>query len=77
MSARTAKGRQAEAVAAKADRTIDFLCSMVGANTTVTTKVFRSMLLRSDGYVTYNGKRYEIKGKSLGAGVYRVTLEEG
>jgi hypothetical protein len=76
VTARTAKGRQSEAVAAKADSTIDFLCSMQGANTTVPTRVFRSMLLRSDGYVMWKGKRYEIKGKSLGAGVYRVTLED-
>lgn len=61
-----------------ARRTVDFLCGAPGSsNTTVTTATFRAMLLESDGYVTYNGKRYEIKGKSLGAGVYRVKLEEG
>lgn len=73
----SAKARQAEAYKQQAERTIDFLCSSIGANTTVTTRTFRTMLLQSDGYVTWNGKRYEIKGKSLGAGVYRVSLEKG
>jgi len=73
---RTSRTREAEARKALARKTINFLCSMKGANTTVTTATFRSMLLQTDGWVLFNGKRYEIKGKSLGAGVYRVSLEE-
>lgn len=74
--AETAKIRAHRAVIDKANKTIDFLCSAQGANTTVTTRVFRQMLLKSDGWIMYNGVRYEIKGKSLGAGVYRVFLEK-
>lgn len=73
----TNKERQRKAYNRLAQEKIDFLCSHSRqANTTVTTRTFRTMLLQSDGYVMYNGTRYEIKGKSLGAGVYRVSLEE-
>ena len=69
--------RQKQAHRRAAERTIDFLCSApLRANTTVTSATFRAMLLKSDGYVTLKGKMYEISGKSLGAGVYRVTLKE-
>lgn len=77
MRAQTARGRQAEDTIRRAREATDFICGAPGQNhTTVTTRVFRSMLLQSDGQVMWKGKLYDIKGKSLGAGVYRVKLEE-
>lgn len=74
---RTSRTREAERRRELAEKTIQFLCSAPGtANTTVTTATFRSMLLQSDGWVMWQGKMYDIVGKSLGAGVYRVSLKE-
>lgn len=77
MAMKTGRQREQERRRQLAERTIDFLTSApTKANTTVTTATFRQMLLLHDGYVMYRGKRYEVTGKSLGAGVYRVTLKE-
>lgn len=42
---------------------------------TVTTAAYRKMLLDKDGWMMARGEMYDIVGKSLGAGVYRVTLK--
>lgn len=47
---------------------------MPGGNTTATTAVTRRLLIDTGGQTLANGKLYEIKAKSLGAGVYRLSL---
>lgn len=43
---------------------------------TMTTKGYRYLLLNYPLLLLRNGKGYEVKGKSLGAGVYKVTAAE-
>lgn len=45
-----------------------------GFEPTVPRNVFKEMLLRSEGWVMLHGHLFDLVGKSLGAGVYRVTL---
>ena len=44
------------------------------AHTTMDRKDLKELLLETDGQVICCGRLYDIKAKSLGAGVYRVTL---
>jgi hypothetical protein len=46
------------------------------AMTTMTTKQFQETLLVTEGSIIARGQLWDIKGESLGAGVYRVTLKE-
>ena len=45
------------------------------ANTTMDRKDLKELLLSTDGWILSCGRMYNIKSKSLGAGVYRVTLK--
>jgi len=46
------------------------------ANMTMTRKDLKELLLESDGWIIACGRTYDIKSKSMGAGVYRVSLEK-
>lgn len=46
------------------------------ASTTLTMKQLRETLLYHEGWLTACGCNWDICSKSLGAGVYRVWLEE-
>ena len=46
------------------------------ANMTVTRKDLQELLLATDGWAIIRGRMMEIKSKHLGAGVYRVTVED-
>jgi len=45
------------------------------ANVTVTTKELRVIQLKNGGRILAQGYLYDIVAKSLGAGVYKVTLK--
>jgi len=45
------------------------------ASTTMDRKDLKELLLATDGWVLACGSIYDIATKSLGAGVYRVTLK--
>ena len=66
---------KAQAVDKEAERVANFLCSVVAANTTVTTAVLRALLLKYDGRLTCRGELREVKNKRVGPGVYRVWTE--
>jgi len=58
-------------------RVMDFLASMPGlAHSTMETKDYRALLLRCGGQVMLNGRLYDVVGKNLGAGVYKVTTRK-
>jgi len=44
-------------------------------NTTMTKADLSELLLSTDGLIMTNGRMWDIKSKSLGAGIYRVSLE--
>lgn len=68
--------RVIEDVDAEASRIADFLVSIpANGNTTTTTKVFKAMLLKYDGCLMSHGYLWDIKGKKMGPGVYRISLE--
>ena len=46
------------------------------AHTVMSTKEFRQILKDNDGYILVQGRLWDIVGKSLGAGMYRVTLKK-
>jgi len=46
------------------------------ASITVTRKDLQELLLATDGWAIIRGRMMEIKSKHLGAGVYRVTVED-
>ncbi len=46
------------------------------AKPTMKTATLREILLYSDGWLTTRGRMMDIKSKSLGAGVYKVWLED-
>ena len=43
---------------------------------TVTTQVMREILLHGDGWMTAQGRAWNIIGEPLGAGVFRLRLIE-
>ncbi len=43
---------------------------------TITRKELEELLLSTEGYAMIQGRMKEIKSKHLGAGVYRVTVED-
>lgn len=45
------------------------------AETTMGLKALRTILLKYDGRIMANGELWEIWSKSIGAGVYRVSLK--
>lgn len=46
------------------------------ARMTVTTKHLRELLLATDSQAVIKGKIWEIKSKSLGAGIYQISVEK-
>jgi len=46
------------------------------ASITVTKKDLQELLLVTNGWAIIRGRMMEIKSKHLGAGVYRVTVED-
>lgn len=46
------------------------------ANTTMTTKQLREILLQTDGRLLANGTYWDIVSKKIGPGIYRVSLKE-
>jgi len=45
------------------------------ATTTVTRKQLKEILLATEGWIMACGRCWDVKGKHLGAGVYRISLE--
>lgn len=74
MAETRAQAAQREA-RAEANRIADCLASMPGSHTATTTRVVRELMLSTGGQLMVNGYLYEIKAKSLGAGVHRVSLK--
>lgn len=55
---------------------INHLASMPKiAHATVTTKELREIMLRTGGQMLAQGDLWDIQKKSLGAGVYRISLK--
>jgi len=54
----------------------DFYAYPNFANMTITRKELRELLLNTEGYATIQGRKRKIKTNHLGAGVYRVTVED-
>ena len=46
------------------------------ANMTVRTKELQELLLNTEGWVIARGRMWEIKHKSIGPGIYRVSLKQ-
>ena len=46
------------------------------ADETITKAELKEILLKTDGWIMAQGRLHDIKSKHLGAGVYRVWLEE-
>ena len=46
------------------------------ADMTITRKDLKELLLNTDGYAIIQGRLKKIKSKHIGAGVYRVTVED-
>jgi hypothetical protein len=46
------------------------------ASTTMRRKELADLLLATDGWIMSHGRLWDIESKSLGAGVYRVSLKE-
>lgn len=58
-------------------RVMNFLASMPGlAHSTMKAKDYRALLLKSGSQVMLQGRLYDIVGKNLGAGVYKVTTRK-
>lgn len=58
-------------------RIVSFLSGMPGlAHSTMETREYRDLLLRSGGQIMANGHLWDIIGKNLGAGVYKVTTRK-
>ncbi|CAB4203546.1 hypothetical protein UFOVP1382_158 [uncultured Caudovirales phage] len=67
--------RKAKAAEAAANAFIDAAARIPDSfSKTMETKDFKALLLTTDGWMMAAGYSYDIVGKSLGAGVYRVSL---
>jgi len=55
-------------------RQLNFLAGCPGGSTTMTYEDLRAVLLSTGGNMLACGRLYDIVGKPLGAGVYKVTL---
>lgn len=60
----------------EATRAANFLAGLPTGNTTLSRKDLHSLLLESGGNLMARGYLYDIKNKHLGAGVYKVYLQE-
>jgi hypothetical protein len=58
------------------DLTYRLWCNPYGTSVTLTRKELQEFLLAYDGRILACGNMFDIKSKSLGAGVYKVYLEE-
>ena len=56
-------------------KTVSDLCPSWKTPRTMTTKDFKCLLLQTDGWTFRDGKKAFIKGKHIGAGVYKVYLD--
>ena len=65
---------KAEAIRKEADRIVNAFASMPTSKHRATQKVVRRILL--NGPYMLNGRMREIKVKSLGAGIYELSLKE-
>ena len=54
---------------------VQFYTMPVYANMSMNRKDLRELLLETGGSIIACGRLYDIKNRSLGAGVYRVTLK--
>jgi hypothetical protein len=60
----------------EADRVLTYLASVTKyGRTTVEAKVAKELLLYTEGWMMSSGRAYDIKTRSLGAGVWQVWLE--
>ena len=54
---------------------LNFLASLPADNSTTTAKVFREIQLKTGGQMLARGRLYDIVGKKIAPGVYRLSLE--
>lgn len=67
--------QKAEELKAASEQALNNLAAFPDAAApAVPTAVYRQMLLSTDGWIMAQGSSYDLVGKSLGVGVYRVTL---
>jgi hypothetical protein len=59
---------------AECERVLQHLCGNPLGSETMTTKAYRELQLATGAQVMSCGSLYRIKGRSLGAGVYEVSL---
>lgn len=60
-----------------ANRIIDNLVAFPrDARPTVTREVLRNILLGTEGWIMARGLQYDIRSQGIGAGIYRLWLEE-
>lgn len=59
---------------AEAKQAANFLASMPGGHTTLTTRDLRALQYQTGGMLMARGYLYDIRATSLGAGVWRVSL---
>lgn len=60
----------------EADRILSFLAGLPSGNATASSRaVVREIMLQTGGSMLARGDYFDVKAKSLGGGVYRMTLE--
>lgn len=70
-----ARADKAAAIKAESEKALDTLAgSPEFAAPAVSREVYREMLLSTEGWIMAQGYSWDLVGKSLGVGVYRVTL---
>ena len=63
-------------VRAEANRLLNFLAGMPYGNCTASSRdVLRDVMLQTGGRLMARGELYDIQSKTLGGGVYRLTLK--
>lgn len=63
-------------VKAEANRIMNFLAGLPHGNASASSRaVVREIMLQTGGSMMAAGNLYDVKAKSLGGGVYRMTLE--
>jgi hypothetical protein len=61
----------------EANKIIDNLVAFPrDARPTTTRKVLKNILLGTEGWIMAHGLQYDIRSEHIGAGVYRLRLEE-
>lgn len=65
-----------DTVKAEANRIMNFLAGLPAGNASASSRaVVREIMLQTGGSMMAAGYLYDVKAKSLGGGVYRMTLE--